>query len=173
MAKIFPFITLLNENNEQIIITLNKWIIFVLNILKLHLSFQYTLLTCISGVDLLSTKYRFVIIYELLSLTNNLRTRIKIFINEIDLVMSSMSIFKSANWWEREIWDMFGIYFKNHLDLRRILSDYGFEGFPLRKDFPLSGYVEARYDSIKKKIILEPISLAQEYRFYSFNLPWE
>ena len=87
--------------------------------------------------------------------------------------MSLNSLFPSANWLERETWDMFGVFFKNHPDLRRILTDYGFEGFPLRKDFPLSGYTEVRYDDEKKRVVLEPLQITQEYRYFDFLSPWE
>jgi NADH:ubiquinone oxidoreductase subunit C len=102
----------------------------------------------------------------------NSRIRVKIFVNEITSICSSILIYKSANWWEREIWDLFGIYFRKHPDLRRILTDYGFEGYPLRKDFPLSGYVEVRYNQKKKRVILQPIELAQEFRSFTFERSW-
>ena len=102
----------------------------------------------------------------------NSRLRLKIFVNEIDSVNSCIEIFKSANWWEREIWDMYGIYFQNHPDLRRILTDYGFEGYPMRKDFPISGYVEVRYDQTKRRVVLEPLELSQEFRAFNFETPW-
>ena len=92
--------------------------------------------------------------------------------NEITSVPSVVDIFINANWWEREVWDMYGIYFDNHPDLRRILTDYGFEGHPMRKDFPLSGYVEFRYDENKKRVIGEPIELTQEFRTFNFEMPW-
>ena len=101
----------------------------------------------------------------------------RIFLNisnsELESVSSIESIFKSANWFEREVWDMFGVYFLNHPDLRRILTDYGFEGYPLRKDFPLSGYTQVRYDEELKRVILEPLELTQEYRYFNFISPWE
>jgi NADH dehydrogenase (ubiquinone) Fe-S protein 3 len=108
----------------------------------------------------------------MLSLTFNSRLRIKIFVNEVTSVDSIVPLFCNANWWEREVWDLFGIYFQNHPDLRRILTDYGFEGYPMRKDFPLSGYVEVRYDQTKKRIVVEPVELAQEFRAFSYETPW-
>jgi len=102
----------------------------------------------------------------------NSRIRIKVFVNEITSIDSTVNIFQNANWWEREVWDLYGIYFNNHPDLRRILTDYGFEGYPMRKDFPLSGYVEVRYDQTKRRVILEPIELTQEFRSFSFETPW-
>jgi len=107
-----------------------------------------------------------------LSLRFNTRLRVKIYVNEISTVNSITSIFINANWWEREVWDMFGIYFNNHPGLRRILTDYGFESFPLRKDFPLSGYIDLRYDSFKKKIIVEPLELSQSFRTFTFESQW-
>jgi NADH:ubiquinone oxidoreductase subunit C len=159
--------------NKQPIITVCLFQLkFVLTVLKLHIGNQFAMLTAISGIDLLQSKYRFCVAYELLSLTYNTRLRVKVFCDLITPVLSSTSVFSSANWWEREIWDMFGIYFSQHLDLRRLLTDYGFEGYPLRKDFPTSGFVEVRYDEAYKKIVIEPLSLAQEYRVFHFEMPW-
>jgi NADH-quinone oxidoreductase subunit C len=130
------------------------------------------MLSCISGVDFLDKTYRFCVVYDLLSLTYNSRLRVKVFVNEITSVPSSVNVFINANWWEREIWDLYGIYFDKHPDLRRILTDYGFEGHPMRKDFPLSGYVEVRYSESKKRIVVEPLELTQEFRSFSFQTPW-
>lgn len=157
---------------ENILIISNKQILFSLNCLKLHFNYQFNLLSCISGVDFLGKKYRFGVIYDFLSLTYNLRVRIKTFLNEITPVSSITELFPNSNWWEREVWDLFGIYFDQHPDLRRILTDYGFEGYPMRKDFPCYGYVELRYDEARKRIIVEPIDLAQEFRLFSFQTPW-
>jgi NADH dehydrogenase (ubiquinone) Fe-S protein 3 len=158
--------------NEDILVIQHKRLEFVLTCLKKHINYQYRLLSCISGVDYMNSKHRFGVIYDFLNLTFNSRLRIKVFVNEITTVNSIVNIFPNANWWEREVWDMYGIYFNNHPDLRRILTDYGFEGYPMRKDFPLSGFVELRYDQNKKRIITEPVELAQEYRTYSFEMPW-
>ena len=111
-------------------------------------------------------------VYDLLSLTFNTRLRIKSLVNLTMISYSITHIFQNANWWEREIWDMFGIFFKDHPDLRRILTDYGFEGYPMKKDFPLFGFVELRYNETKKKVILEPIVLSQKYRLFNFEMPW-
>ena len=172
IENLVPIIYYSVVNNEQTININHKNLLFVLTCLKKHINCQYNLLTCISGVDLLQNNYRFSVVYDLLSLTFNSRLRIKIFVNEITPVDSIVPLFRNANWWEREIWDLFGIYFQNHPDLRRILTDYGFEGYPLRKDFPLSGYVEVRYDQAKKRIIVEPIELAQEFRAFNYETPW-
>ena len=117
---------------------------------------------------------RFAVVYHLLSLTNNQRLRIKIKLNETDLVIDSVNdIWPAANWFEREAFDMFGVVFTGHLDLRRILTDYGFEGHPFRKDFPLSGFVEVRYDDSEKRVLTEPLEMTQEFRSFDFASPWE
>jgi len=108
----------------------------------------------------------------LLSLVFAQRLRVKAFLNEITPISSVVPVFPCANWWEREVWDMYGIFFENHPDLRRILSDYGFEGYPMRKDFPLYGYIELRYDENHKRIVAEPVEFAQEFRYFDFETPW-
>ena len=170
--KIIPIVSSQNNNQETSIIVESKNISLTLRYLKTHINTQYLLLSCISGVDLLFTQYRFCVVYDLLSLLNNSRIRVKTYVNESDSIESSCSIFKNANWWERELWDMFGIYFKNHPDLRRILTDYGFEGYPLRKDFPLSGYVEVSFNSSLRRVSQEPIELSQEQRSYTYESSW-
>jgi NADH/F420H2 dehydrogenase subunit C len=172
ITNIFPFLAYQQFNDEVILIVSVDKFLFSLNILKHHISYHYQLLTSISGIDFLGKKYRFSVVYDLLSLTYNSRLRLKIFTNEITSVNSCVNVFVNANWWEREIWDLYGIYFDNHPDLRRILTDYGFEGHPLRKDFPLSGFVELRYNESKKRIIVEPIELTQEFRSFVFETPW-
>lgn len=170
--QILPVVYSSTEKNEISIVALSDKLLFTLMCLKKHLNYRFCLLSCISGVDFLKTKYRFGVVYDLLSLTFNSRMRVKVFVNEITAVPSSVPVYSNANWWEREVWDMFGIYFDKHPDLRRILTDYGFEGHPMRKDFPLSGYVELRYDQTKKRIVLENLELAQEFRFFNFETPW-
>jgi NADH dehydrogenase (ubiquinone) Fe-S protein 3 len=113
------------------------------------------------------------LVYNLLSVHYNARIRVKTYTDELTPVESASSVYLSADWFEREIWDMYGIFFTNHPDLRRILTDYGFEGHPLRKDFPLSGYTEVRYDDELKRIVSEPIELAQEFRKFELKSPWE
>jgi NADH dehydrogenase (ubiquinone) Fe-S protein 3 len=169
---IIPYISYQNINKESILIFSKNYLLVNFYILKNQIQYQYNLLSCISGVDLISNHYRFCLSYELLSVVYNTRLRIKIFINEISTVPSIYSIFINSNWWEREVWDLFGVYFTNHPDLRRILTDYGFEGHPLRKDFPLSGYIELRYDIITKRMVSEPLELAQEFRSFTFEMPW-
>jgi NADH dehydrogenase (ubiquinone) Fe-S protein 3 len=170
--SLIPLIFLRFFKKEIQIFTNYKYILFVLNVLKLHINYKYNLLSCISGIDLLNKKYRFCVAYDIISLTFNSRIRIKIFLNEITSVNSSISIFINANWWEREIWDLYGIFFENHIDLRRILTDYGFEGHPMRKDFPLIGYIELRYNENKKRILSDRVQLTQEYRTFFFETPW-
>lgn len=172
LQNILPIIFYKQLNKEIICVVLSKNVIFSLNILKNHVNYQYKMLSCLSGVDLLDKKYRFTVCYDVLSISYNCRLRIKTFLNEIATIFSSTSVYINANWWEREIWDLFGIYFEKHSDLRRILTDYGFEGHPMRKDFPLYGYIELRYNENKKQIISEQVQLSQEFRFFTFETPW-
>ena len=137
-----------------------------------HNNSNFQLLTSISCVDYPERAERFEIVYDLLNVRLNCRIRIKTYTDEINPLPSIVEIFPSANWWEREIWDLFGVFFFSHPDLRRILTDYGFEGHPLRKDFPLSGYFELRYDEDQKVVVCEPIELAQEFRSFDFYTPW-
>jgi len=172
LSKLIPTFSLQSLKKENIVVVSTKNLSFSLNVLKNHISYQYKLLACVSGIDFLNNEYRFCICYDLLSIIYNARIRVKVFISEIDFVPSATKIFINANWWEREIWDLFGIYFSDHSDLRRILTDYGFEGHPMRKDFPLYGYVELRYSESKKRIITEPVQLPQDFRNFTFETPW-
>ena len=141
--------------------------------LKTNEKCKFKQLIDITAVDYLQKEKRFKIVYLLLSHENNLRIIINISIDEKTAVPSITKIFPSANWMEREVFDMYGISFKDHPDLRRILTDYGFEGYPLRKDFPLTGHIEVRYSEEKKKVVKEPVKLDQEYRNFDFESPWE
>ncbi len=134
---------------------------------------RFTTLVDITAVDFPDRERRFVVVYHLLSMEHNSRIRIKVPILESESVPSIMEVFPSANWFEREIFDMYGIRFSGHVDLRRLLTDYGFQGHPLRKDFPLTGYAEVRYDEVQKKVVYEPVKLVQEYRQFDFLSPWE
>lgn len=127
----------------------------------------------ITAVDYPAREKRFDVVYHLLSPRHNRRIRIKAAVAEDEAVASSIPAFPAADWFEREIWDMFGIPFSGHPDLRRILTDYGFEGHPLRKDFPMTGFVEVRYDDALKRVVNEPVRLTQEYRSFDFLSPWE
>jgi len=141
--------------------------------LKTNSKCRFKQLIDITAVDYPEKEKRFKLVYLLLSHENNLRILININIDEKTSVPSITKIFPSANWMEREVFDMYGISFKDHPDLRRILTDYGFKGYPLRKDFPLTGHTEVRYSEDKKKVIYEPVKLDQEYREFDFESPWE
>jgi NADH-quinone oxidoreductase subunit C len=134
---------------------------------------RFNVLCDICGVDYPERPLRFEVVYNLLSLGLNQRIRLKIETDEEQPVPSAVGTYSSAGWWEREAWDLFGIFFDGNPDLRRILTDYGFEGHPLRKDFPLTGYVEVRYDEPQKRVVYEPVKLPQEFRSFDFLSPWE
>jgi NADH-quinone oxidoreductase subunit C len=127
----------------------------------------------ICGVDWPQREKRFDVVYHLMSPTRNLRIRVKVAVADGVAVPSATSVYKGAEWFEREAWDMYGIPFSGHADLRRLLTDYGFEGHPLRKDFPTTGYVEVRYDDAAKRVVYEPVELKQEFRNFDFTSPWE
>ena len=134
---------------------------------------RFSSLIDLCGVDYPARANRFEVVYHMLSMAHNTRIRIKVSTNETVPVQSICSLFPNANWYEREAFDMYGILFAEHPDLRRLLTDYGFEGYPLRKDFPLSGFVEVRYDEERKAVVYEPVNLPQEYRSFDFMSPWE
>ena len=148
-------------------------LIALLTFLKLYTNAQFKQLTDITAVDFPDREDRFEVVYILLSVRFNARIKVKVCVDELTSVPSAVSVFPAAGWAERETWDMFGIFFKGNPDLRRILTDYGFEGYPLRKDFPLSGYVEVRYDGAKKRVVCEPLEMSQEFRLFDFASPWE
>ena len=161
-------------NNEELLIGVDENnLIDVVQFLKLNEDCKFKQLIDIAGVDYPEDDKRFELVYLFLSHENN--TRIKLLIKfEINQIINSITkIFPSANWMEREVFDMYGIKFKNHPDLRRILTDYGFKGYPLRKDFPLTGFNEVRYSEKDKKVIYEPVKLEQNYRNFDFESPWE
>lgn len=134
---------------------------------------RFEVLIDICGVDYPERAERFDVVYHLLSPRLNQRIRVKLTTDDVTPVASAVEIFAAANWFEREAYDMYGILFSGHPDLRRLLTDYGFQGFPLRKDFPLTGYVEVRYDDAKKRVVYEPVKLTQEFRSFDFESPWE
>ncbi|MBU6471196.1 MAG: NADH-quinone oxidoreductase subunit C [Alphaproteobacteria bacterium] len=136
-------------------------------------AFDFKLLIDVCGVDFPARAKRFDVVYHLLSLTKNRRLRVKAEVSEGAGVPSIVALYPAANWYERETFDMFGVVFSGHPDLRRILTDYGFSGHPLRKDFPLTGYVELRYDDEQKRVVYQPVKLAQEFRDFDFLSPWE
>ena len=150
-----------------------KDIISTILFLKTNDKCRFKQLIDITAVDYPNRESRFKIVYLLLSLENNLRIIINTNIEDKKIIPSLTKIFPSANWMEREVFDMYGISFKDHPDLRRILTDYGFEGYPLRKDFPLTGHTEVRYSEDEKKVVSEPVKLDQEYRKFDFESPWE
>ena len=163
----------INIKNYEIELKACKdYIHLVLFFLERNTISQYKVLTDIIAIDYPSKKYRFKVIYNLLSLNYNSRLFVTIKTNEIKPILSVHRIYKGASWLEREVWDLFGIFFKDNSDLRRILTDYGFEGHPLRKDFPLTGFLEVFYDDKEKRVVYEPIEITQEYRNFNFINPW-
>jgi NADH-quinone oxidoreductase subunit C len=134
---------------------------------------EFKILVDICGVDWPQRERRFDVVYHLLSLTKNLRLRVKVETDEENAVPTAVGVYPSANWFERETFDMYGVMFADHPDLRRLLTDYGFSGYPLRKDFPLTGYVEVRYDDEQKRVVYQPVELVQEFRDFDFMSPWE
>jgi len=145
----------------------------VMTFLRDDASCSFKMLISICGVDFPDREERFEIVYHLLSLKHNQRVCVKLMADEDTPVDTITDLFSTANWYEREVWDMYGVFFAAHPDLRRILTDYGFQGHPLRKDFPLTGFVEVRYDEDEKRIVHEPVKLRQDYRKFDFTSPWE
>ena len=163
----------IKKKNEVILYIFPEYLLPFFEYLRDHTTTQYKVLIDITAVDFPSRKDRFEVVYNLLSIHYNARLRIKTCVDEMTPVASLVPLYNAASWWERETWDMFGIFFSNHPDLRRILTDYGFEGHPLRKDFPLSGYVEVRYDDSEKRVVTEALELPQDFRYFDFTSPWE
>ena len=160
--------------NDEIVLTAQAdSIVKVLQFLRDDSECEFKMLVSLCGVDYPEREKRFEVVYNMLSLTQNNRMRVKIQASEEDFVPSVASVFSTANWFEREAWDLYGIYFDGHPDLRRILTDYGFEGHPLRKDFPLTGHVELRYDEEQRRVVYEPVHLAQDFRSFDYLSPWE
>jgi NADH-quinone oxidoreductase subunit C len=159
--------------DELTLLTDRTKILDVLRFLRDDSQCEFRILLDVCGADYPSRPERFEVIYILLSLSKNQRVRVKVTAAETTPVPSATSLFSAAGWFEREVWDMYGVFFSDHPDLRRILTDYGFEGHPLRKDFPLTGFVELRYDDIQKRVVYEPVKLTQEFRRFDFLSPWE
>lgn len=173
LQSIVPVKNIKIFKNEIILYISLESLLKVVEILKFHTITQYKILTCISGVDYPEYSKRFEVVYEFISLNYNSRVRLKTQLDEFTFTNSLVDLFPCANWWEREIWDLFGIFFKNHPDLRRILTDYGFEGNPLRKCFPLTGYLEVKYSESQKRVVCVPIKqLSQEFRHFNFSSYW-
>ena len=159
--------------DELIVTVRTPAVVRVLTFLRDDTNCQFSQLVDLCGVDYPDREQRFEVVYNLLSLKHNQRIRVKACTDEATPVPSATSVFSAAGWYEREAWDLFGIFFSDHPDLRRLLTDYGFEGHPLRKDFPLTGYVEVRYDAEQKRVVYEPVKLQQDFRTFDFLSPWE
>jgi len=145
----------------------------LLQFLRSDTNCQFKVLIDICGADYPQREKRFEVIYNLLSMSQNQRVRVKVMVDENTPVPTSTNIYSAASWFEREAWDLYGIVFSGHKDLRRLLTDYGFEGHPLRKDFPLTGRVEVRYDETQKRVVYDPVQLTQDFRTFDFLSPWE
>lgn len=165
--------THINDMGELSVDVTPAHLVEFIDFLKTDRTCRFSTLIDITAVDYPSRDRRFDVVYHFLSMYQNHRVRVKAAIREEDTVPSVTSVHPSAGWYEREIYDMFGILFTGHDDLRRLLTDYGFRGHPLRKDFPTSGYTEVRYDEELKRVVYEPVSLVQEYRQFDFMSPWE
>ena len=165
--------SVLHWQGETVISTRPEYLVPLATFLKNHSNSQCKQLIDVTAVDFPSRSDRFSVVYQILTVQYNSRIRLKTRVDEITPISSLTGVYSSAAWWERECWDMFGIFFSNHPDLRRILTDYGFQGHPLRKDFPCSGYVEVRYDDSEKRVVSEPVEMTQEFRYFDFASPWE
>lgn len=161
------------DQEEVTLVTTPSHLPKVLRYVRDHSHLQYKVLMDVTAVDYPARCPRFDVVYHLLSVTWHTRLRVKVHVDELTPVPSSVALYPAAGWWEREVWDMFGIFFTDHPDLRRILTDYGFQGHPLRKDFPLTGYVEVRYDAAEKRVVTDVLETTQEFRHFQFMSPWE
>ncbi|RMC33849.1 NADH-quinone oxidoreductase subunit C [Paracoccus alkanivorans] len=161
------------EHDELNVTSTVSGLLDLVEFLRSDSSCRFSTLVDITAVDYPARPQRFDVVWHFLSMYQNQRIRVKVAIREDEIVPSLIGIHPSANWFEREIFDMFGIMFSGHPDLRRLLTDYGFRGHPLRKDFPTTGYVEVRYDESEKRVVYEPVNLTQEYRQFDFLSPWE
>ena len=162
-----------SSQNEAVLFVYPQYLVSFLLFLRDYTNTQCKQLIDITAIDNPSRSSRFQVVYQMLSIQYNARIRVKSCIDEVTPISSATGVFSCAAWWEREVWDMFGIFFYDHPDLRRILTDYGFHGHPLRKDFPLTGYVEVRYDDSEKRVITEAVEMPQEFRYFDFATPWE
>lgn len=161
------------NNNEYVIKTTPERLYSLLTLLKYHTTFRYTQLRGLTAIDHPTSKLRFEVVYFLLSIQNSRRLSMSVSLAEGTSLPSIVSLYSSAGWYERETWDRFGVFFRNHPDFRRRLTDYGFKGHPLRKDFPLTGFVEVCYDDFRKRILYEGVSLPQEFRIFTLENPWK
>jgi len=160
-------------NGELMITVYSDTLVSLCTFLKNHMGTRCSQLIDITAIDYPDRENRFTVVYNVLSVDLNARIRVKTEVDGLTSIESVTALYPCAAWWEREVWDMFGIFFTNHPDLRRILTDYGFQGHPLRKDFPVTGYTEVRYDETEKRVIYEPLELSQEFRSFDFASPWE
>ena len=160
-------------NDELVLVTRPATLRKVTRFLRDDSQCLFKMLVDICGVDYPEREQRFEVVYNLLSLIHNQRIRVKVRVGEDEPIPSVAQLYPTANWFEREVWDLYGVFFSEHPDLRRILTDYCFEGHPLRKDFPLTGHVEVRYDDEQKRVVYEPVRLTQEFRAFDFLSPWE
>jgi NADH-quinone oxidoreductase subunit C len=158
---------------ELMITTSRDGVMRLMRLLRDDPNCLFKVLVDVTAADYPERAERFEVVYNLLSLSHNQRIRVKVATDENEPVPSMTQLFNSAGWFEREVWDMYGVFFTDHPDLRRMLTDYGFEGHPLRKDFPLTGYVEVRYDDEQKRVVYEPVKLTQDFRSFDFMSPWE
>lgn len=158
---------------ELMVATSREGLSRLMKLLRDDANCLFKVLVDVTAADYPDREERFEVVYNLLSLSHNQRIRVKVPADEQSPVPSMVSMFNSAGWFEREVWDMYGVLFTDHPDLRRMLTDYGFEGHPLRKDFPLTGYVEVRYDDEQKRVVYEPVKLTQDFRSFDFMSPWE
>ncbi len=161
------------EKNELILDVPTANIIEVLAFLRDDNRFEFKQLVDLFAIDYLDRDKRFEVVYNLLSLKYNIRLRVRLSVAQDEHVPTATEVFSSAGWLEREVWDMYGVFFAKHSDLRRILTDYGFSGHPQRKDFPLTGYVEVHYSESEKRVVYAPVQLQQEFRNFDFESPWE
>ncbi|MFQ5971771.1 MAG: NADH-quinone oxidoreductase subunit C [Alphaproteobacteria bacterium] len=161
------------SNDELVVQVRPAGLVDALKFLRDDSNTQFRMLVDLCGVDYPGREQRFEVVYNLLSLAQNQRLRVKVVADEHTPVPTVTGVFSCAGWYEREAWDLYGIYFSGHPDLRRILTDYGFEGHPLRKDFPLTGHVELRYDEVQKRVVYDPVNLTQDFRTFDFLSPWE
>lgn len=161
------------KNGELILVVVTLSVAKTAKLLRDDANCQFKQCVDVCGVDYPDRDPRFEIVYNLLSLKHNLRIRLKVLTDEDTPVPSVAGVWPTANWFEREVWDLYGVYFSDHPDMRRILTDYGFEGHPLRKDFPLTGHVEVRYDDELRRVVYEPVKLVQDFRSFDFTSPWE
>jgi NADH/F420H2 dehydrogenase subunit C len=173
-GRVYPPSKLLitDADGEVCLYTKAEHLCEVLSFLRDHSQARFRSMVDICGVDYPERDQRFEVVYLLLSTKYNARIRVKVSVDEYTPVPSVTPIFRAAGWFEREVWDMYGVYFEGHPDLRRILTDYGFEGHPLRKDFPLTGYTEVRYDDSEKRVVSEAVEVSQEFRAFQYSSPW-